>query len=208
MAPSPPPPGPPACANCVTTKQPAAGGAPPAQTSSSMVRSSDGKMRIDTPNTTIITNPSAQQAILLDHVTKQAQIVPLQPKPPLPGAPQAPGAPPAPGAPQMPPVAVQDLGKGMIEGHPVDGMRYVVQPPAPPQAPQAPGAPKAPPLPPPPPMVSEVWTSTQLKMPVLTKVTTPAGVQTTYCKPAPMAEPDPSLFQVPPGYKVLPPKAP
>ena len=71
--------------------------------------------------------------------------------------------------------------------------------------PGAPPLPKAPPIPTGP-VVSEVWTSTQLKMPVLTKITTPAGVQTTYCKPAPMAEPNPSVFQIPPGYQVLMPK--
>ena len=148
------------------------------QTPSSMVRSASGQMRIDTPGTTVITNPAAQQAVVLNHLTKEAQIVPLLPQPPQ--MPQL----------GMPPVSVQDLGKSMIDGHPVDGMRYVVQTPAAPQAPT----------------ISEVWTSSQLKMPVLTKVTTPSGVQTTLCKPAPMAEPDPSLFQIPPGYKVLMPK--
>src|ERR1035438_7873140 len=156
MATFPPlPPGPPSCANCVTTVQPAAGGAP-VQTPSSMVRSSDGKMRIDTPNTTVITNPATGQAIVLNHLTKQAQVVPLQP--PAPQIPQLQnpqaGTPP-PGTPPMPAVAVQDLGKSLIDGHPVDGKRYTVQPPAPPQAPQVPPAPT----------VSEVWTSTQLKMP-------------------------------------------
>lgn len=187
-----------------------------------MVRSSDGKMRIDTPNTTVITNPAAQQAILLDHLKKQAQIVPLVPQ--APQMPQmqmpAPGMPQMPGAPQMSPVTVQNLGKSMIEGHPVEGMRYTVQPPAAPQIPGAPQMPQAPAppqvpgapaLPKPPampaaPTVSEVWTSTQFKMPVLTKVTTASGVQTTYCKPGPIAEPDPSLFQIPPGYKVFMPK--
>src|SRR5579872_5832329 len=124
--PPPPPPGPPSCANCVTTNQPATG-APQTQAPSSMVRSSDGKMRIDTPNTTVITNPAAQQAIVLDHLTKQAQVLPLQTQ--MPQAPQlqmpAPGTPGAPGAPQMPAVTMQDLGKSLIEGHPVDGKRYI-----------------------------------------------------------------------------------
>jgi hypothetical protein len=195
--------------------QPAAGGAP-VQTPSSMVRSSDGKMRIDTPNTTVITNPAAQQAIVLDHLTKQAQVLPLQTQMPQPPQFQMPGAgtPGAPSAPQMPAVTMQDLGKSLIEGHPVDGKRYIVQPPPLPQAPQVPQAPQAPQMPqapqkpqvPPVPTVSDVWTSTPLNMPVLTQVTTAAGVQTTSCKPAATAEPDPSLFQIPPGYKVLMPK--
>lgn len=170
-----------------------------------MVRSSDGKMRIDTPNTTVITNPAAQQAIVLDHLKKEAQIVPLQPQAPQMPQMQMPAAPQMPGTPQ---IAMQDLGKSFIEGHPVDGKRYTVQPPAMPQMPQAPQMPGAPPMPQAPkppavPTVSEIWTSTPLSMPVLTKVTTAAGVQTTYCKPAPMPEPDPSLFQIPPGYKVV-----
>jgi len=154
-----------------------------------MLRSSDGKMRIDTPNTTVITDPAAQHAIVLDHLTKQAQIVPLQPQAPQMPNLAVPGVPQVPGAPGMPPVAAQDLGKSFIEGHPVDGTRYIVQQPGPQ-----------------PPVISDVWTSTSLKMPVLTQVTTPAGVQTTYCKPAPITEPDPSLFQVPPGYTVVMPK--
>jgi hypothetical protein len=78
--------------------------------------------------------------------------------------------------------------------------------------PQAPSAPQAPQMPqkPPMPTVADVWTSTALGMPVLTKVSGPFGEQTTYCKAAPSAEPHPALFQIPPGYKpiVPPPPAP
>lgn len=180
------------------------------QTPFNMVRASSGQLRIDMPNTSVITNPAAQQAIVLNHVTKEAQILPLKPQPPgMPalGMPQAPGMA-IPGAPQAPQVTVQNLGKSLIEGHPVDGLRYTIHPPAMPQAPgmpKPPGMPQAPAVPTPPaaPTVSEVWTSTQTKLPVLTKITTPGGVQTTYCKPAPAAEPNPALFQVPPGYKVV-----
>jgi hypothetical protein len=56
------------------------------------------------------------------------------------------------------------------------------------------------------PSVTEVWTSVKLKTPVLTKVTTAAGEQTTYCKPVSMDEPHPSIFQIPQGYKIKPPK--
>ena len=69
-----------------------------------------------------------------------------------------------------------------------------------------PQSPKAPPLPQPPhPTVTEIWTSTKLKIPVLTKVSSPAGEQTTYCKPTSEAEPHPSLFQIPAGYKLKKP---
>jgi|CZKD01.1.fsa_nt_gi hypothetical protein len=128
-----------------------------------------------------------------------------------------------------PSVQMQDLGKSMIEGHEVEGKRYtlphVPPPPKPsipgmklPSAPPVPGAklpsapsgpnppgapapPKAPTLPPSP-SVAEVWTSVQLNTPVLTKVTTAAGEHTTYCKPTLTAEHPPSVFQVPPGYKI------
>jgi hypothetical protein len=189
-----------------------------------MVRASDGKTRIDMPDKSIITDPAAQRAILLDHAAKQAHILPMTPSSPQMPQMQAPmpGMPQLPKPPQSAPVSVQNLGKAMIEGHPVEGMRYIVQPPAPPtppslnipkppqmpnmpQMPQAPQAPQ-PPMPPVPPIVSEVWTSTQLKTPVLTKVTGPFGEQTTYCKPAAAAEPHPSVFQIPPGYKMVMPK--
>lgn len=179
-----------------------------------MWRSSDGKFRLDTPTTSVISDPVSQHTILLDHVKKLATIVPMTPA--MPGAtlPTAPGAPA--GAGQPPPMQVEDLGKSMIEGHEVEGKRYTlpaIAPPSMPQAPQAamPGTPQAPgarsaPAPPklPKPNVAEVWTSVKLKIPVLTKVTSAAGEQTTYCKPTSTAEPHPSLFQIPQGYTIKP----
>ena len=91
---------------------------------------------------------------------------------------------------------VEDLGMGMVEGVEVMGKRYTMKPPgvpkmpAMPQAPtmpQAPGAPAIPAMPKPPampkvpsmqPLVTEIWSSTKLKMPVLTTVTGAFG-QTT-----------------------------
>ncbi len=52
------------------------------------------------------------------------------------------------------------------------------------------------------PNITEVWTSVKLRAPVLTKVTTAAGEQTTYCKPTSTDEPHPSVFQIPPEYKI------
>lgn len=213
---------PPFCSDCATKTQPAGGG-PPAQSASRMWRSSDGKFRLDTPTSSVITDPSSQKAILLDHVKKEATIVPMPPA--------ASGSAP-PGSPQVPatkgqaqPAKVDDLGKSMIEGHEVEGKRFTLpafSPPSKPEmpkvpgAPQAklPGAPKAPGAPKPPqapklptvPSVTEVWTSVKLKAPVLTKVSTSAGEQTTYCKPVSGDEPHPSVFQVPQGYKIKPPK--
>jgi hypothetical protein len=186
-----------------------------------MWRSSSGSMRLDTPSTSIISNPAAQKTILLDHLKKEAMVIPT---PPAAAAPASPGAPKMPGAPASPPpLQVADLGKSMIEGHEVEGKRFTFTPPqapapppapAKPQAPQMPkipglgsaALPKAPPLPKPPqPTVTEVWTSVKLKTPVLTKVTSPAGEQTTYCKPTSTEEPHPSVFEIPPGYTLKKP---
>lgn len=163
-----------------------------------MLRSSDGKMRIDTGSTSVITDPRAQQAIVLDHIAKTARVMPLAPSLPQPGMPAIGGAAPAFKPPAMPAMHVQDLGKNVIGGQAVDGKRYIV--PAPPATPQAPQMPQAPPVPQAPTTV-EVWTSSKLGLPVLTQVTGPFGQQTCSCKTAPVAEPHPSLFQVPPGYK-------
>ena len=191
-----------------------------------MWRSSDGKFRLDTPSTSVINDPTSQQTILLDHLKKEATIVPM------PGASSGNSAPAFPQVPaaqgQTPSVKVEDLGKSMIEGHEVEGKRFTLPPFAPPPKPEMPqlklpgipqpampGAPKAaipaggapqPPKLPPIPSVTEVWTSAKLKVPVLTKVTTAAGEQTTYCKPISVDDPHPSVFQIPQGYKIKPPK--
>ena len=215
---------PPFCSDCATKTQPAGGG-PPAQSASRMWRSSDGKFRLDTPKTSVITDPASQKAILLDHVKKEATIVPM---PPAASGSASPGSAQTPAAQgQAPPVKVEDLGKSTIEGHEVEGKRFTLppfsppskpempqvkmpgapqaSPPGAPKPPAAPGAPKAPKLPPVP-SVTEVWTSVKLKAPVLTKVTTSAGEQTTYCKPVSAEDPHPSVFQIPQGYKIKPPK--
>ena len=163
-------------------------------------------MRIDTPNTSIITDSAGQRTILLNHLKKEATVIPMPPA----SGPAPPGSPPMPGgAAQPPPMQVHDLGKSLIEGHEVEGKRYVLPPPPTPPAPKMPqfpkllNPPKPPQLPKPPqPTVTEVWTSVKLKTPVLTKVTSPAGEQTTYCKPTSTEEPHPSLFEIPPGYKL------
>ena len=202
----------------MTTLQLAQPGALPQQSPSQMFRSADGKMRVDTGNTSVITDPASQKAMVLDHIKKEAHMFPL---------PQAPQAPQMPQMPQMPgglpsnmpkPPQVEDLGKGFIEGHEVEGKKYTFHPPDPPKLPDVPkppelakpampgmpNAPQMPPMPPKPPMptVAEVWTSTETKMPVLTKVTGPFGQQVCHCKPGAPGEPPPAKFQVPPDYKL------
>jgi hypothetical protein len=130
------PPMPPSCSDCATKTQ-APGGTPPTQSASRMWRSSSGSMRLDTPTTSIISNPAAQKTILLDHLKKEAMVIPTPPAaatPPSPGAPKMPGAPASP-----PPLHVADLGKSMIEGHEVEGKRFTFTPPQAPAAPPGSG---------------------------------------------------------------------
>src|SRR6185369_14913608 len=200
QAPEPPkepaPPLPPACADCMTTTQFAQPGALPKQSPSQMFRAPDGKMRIDTGATSVITDPAAQKAMVLDHVKKTATMVPMQ-APQMPQMPKMPGGIPATLPAEMPKgTQVEDLGKAFIEGHEVEGKKYTFQPPEmpkPPEVPKLPGlekpaipgmpaapqAPEAPKMP----TVTEVWSSTKTKMPVLTKVTGPFGQQICHCKP-------------------------
>jgi hypothetical protein len=89
-----------------------------------MWRSSDGKTRIDTPQSSVISDPIAKQTIVLDHLKKEASIIPMPP----PGSPMSPpGAPPGAAAAVKPPdMQVEHLGKSMIEGHEVEGKRFTL----------------------------------------------------------------------------------
>ena len=221
--PSPPavPPSPAGCADCVTTLQLAKPGALPQSIPYKVQRAADGKMRLDYGPTSIITDPAAQKMTLLNHLTKEVKILPL-PKPPVPGVPGAPSIP-LPGGAAMPAAAlsgmtVKDLGKKMVEGIEVHGHQITLpplKPPGLPGAPQAglPGAPKLPgvpgtPKPPAVPTVAEVWTSTKAHLPVLSRISGPFGKQTCICKNVAAAEPHPSQFQIPAGYKLPAPPAP
>ncbi|MGB7762719.1 MAG: hypothetical protein WBL61_22990 [Bryobacteraceae bacterium] len=270
MSPFPPPSVPPATAEYTNSVQPPKPGAPPVQSAYRFHRSSDGKTRVDSGTTSMISNPAAGHTILLDHVKKTALVTPTPPPAPQAPAPQMPqaSAPAPPGAaPQPPGVHVQDLGKSVFQGHEVEGKRYVIQPPAPPQtpgmpkgpqlpgmpkapkmagmpkapqlpgmpkAPQMPGMPKAPQMPGSPPLPKapaapgapsapqapaapqtpkapttvETWTSTKMHLPMLTKMHGPSGQMTQVCHSAVPGEPHPAAFQIPPGYKVIMPKAP
>ena len=106
----------------MTTMQLSAPGAQMSQSASSLLRSSDGKMRMDYGNTSVITNPAAQQAILLDHIKQTARVIPIPQMPQMPKIPQI-GMPGPPGAPTPPPMNVVSLGKGFIEGHAVTGQQ-------------------------------------------------------------------------------------
>ena len=206
----------------------AAPNAPEQPSPSKLFRAPDGKMRVDTGNISTIADPSAKKMMILDHLKKEVKVVPMPevpaglpfPPPGLPGLPTPPGGPPQ-------PPKVEELGKGFIEGHEVEGRRFTFQPPPPPQPPKPPQLPQSPQMPslqkpaipgmpqppqspapppmPPPPTISEVWTSTKLKLPVLTKTQGPFGQQICQCKYS-EAPPPPHLFQIPPDYKVATPK--
>lgn len=201
MAGMPTPPLPPACAQCLNSFQAPGGSTPQAPSASAMTRSLDGKMRVNMGNISVITHPGAMKAIVLDHVKMVAHTLPIPQgaMPPVPGMPGM-AMPKSPA--QMPPMHVQELGTGFIQGIQAVGKRFTIQPPSTPKppgmqgAPSMPGAPQAP-------IVAEVWTCAKTQLPVLTKVSGSFGTQTSVCKTAQTAEPHPSTFQIPPGYKQL-----
>ncbi len=216
MAPTPPVSLPPVTAEYASELQRIEPGLPPVQSAYRLSRAGNGNTRLDSGNTSVISNPSAGHTILLDHVEKTAMIPPApSAMPALPGMPPIPHLGVAGGAPT---VQVQDLGKGMIQGHEVQGKRYIIQPPAMPNLPgapqpptvQAPGMPKAPGAPgiPPAPTTADVWTSTKMHLPMLTKMNGPFGQLTHACQAVSPGEPHPAAFQIPPDYQVIPLPAP
>lgn len=115
--------------------------------------------------------------------------IPGMPKPPaMPGMPQAPAVPGAPQPPAMP-------GMPALPGVP--------KPPAMPAMPAAPGMPQLP--------TSEIWTSHELHLPIQTTTVNPAtgtNCMTQMKNVVPGAKLPPSMFQVPPDFKVAPPLQP
>lgn len=110
------------------------------------------------------------------------------------------------------PLSVQDLGTRTIAGHAVQGKMYTFampQKPNLPGMPKAPGMPQVPGMPPAPAMPQtqtvEVWHSPQLQMPLASRVTSSMGTQTTMPQHVTPGEPSPTQFQIPPGYKIVPP---
>lgn len=180
-----------------------------------MVRAPDGKIRSDFGDTSVITDMAARQTTILDHAKKLAHVIPMPPA-------QAPRFNPAamvsgPGgavpAPAQAFQKVEDLGTSMIDGLEVVGKKYTLQPPAVPQMPPAPQMPQMPQMPPAPglpqaPLTSEVWTSTKLQLPVLTRTKGSFGEEVRRCKYTESAPPPPSLFQIPPGYQTITPVPP
>jgi len=179
------PPSIPGLADCLTTLQ-SPNGTVSQPSPSTLLRSLDGKLRVDLGQTSVITNPVDRVVILLDHVKLEARTLPMDktPGPPaLPNRPNIPALPSAGGGGN-----IEDLGKSMIQGILAEGKRYTIP---------APGTATAP-------TIAEVWTCTATQLPVMSKITGAFGVRTSICKTAPVANPAPSSFQVPAGYKQLP----
>jgi len=179
----------------MTTLLSAVPGSLPVKLGYTLARASDGRMRIDYGTTSVITNPATAETILLDHVAMEVRAIampaaalPQLTPPPL----QVPGMPAVPPVPASPAMTVVELGIRMIEGQEVIGKQYTMPPAPPPGMPVPPG---------PPTMVSEVWMSTKLQLPVLTRIIGSFGQQMCHCKNTSAGEPPASMFQVPANYK-------
>jgi hypothetical protein len=203
-----------------------------------MARAKDGKMRVDQGDRSIITDPAKRKTIVLDHVKKEAMELPMPEGPPgmtIPGMPPPPaGAAPGGEPPKVEDLGKALIEGHEVEGKrytfkvpqapkppeipkppevpkppelpkaPVAGMPKAPQAPKPPGLPEKPEVPEMPPIP----VETEIWTSTKLLMPVLTRTKGKFGEQVCHCKYA-EGEPPPSQFEIPPDYKkVAPPKPP
>ena len=176
-----------ACAECIETTVPAQ---PSAAVLASVVlrfRAADGRLRVDFGNFSMLTNPATGEQILLNHLAQEARIfvnqVPIPPQLPIPAIPGLPTVPAFPPEPNL--VA---LGKIIVDGLPVEGVRHVFA--------------AIDSLSPPPITSWEVWTNTSLQMPVFTRTVGSFGVRTCVCK-CTAAEPPASTFQIPANYTVI-----
>lgn len=151
-------------------------------------RSLEGKIRINFGTTSMIVNPLTQVRILLDHIALEARIILAgAAMPAVPALPSAGIGLAAEFALQSAILKIEQLGIALIEGHEAIGMRYLFPP----------GG-----------LIFswEIWTSTTLQLPVLTRTIGSFGEKICACKCTPVPPP-PSLFEIPPGYKVIRPAA-
>jgi hypothetical protein len=171
-------------------------------------------MRIDSPSASIISSPAGKKTILLDHLNlkKEAMVIPMPQQLEL----RHLGVPKSRAERQRLlrcryKIWAKAGSKGMKSKENATFFRAAQKPQMPfmpkmPKLPQAPRPPQSPqataPPKPPQPTVTEVWSSVKLKTPVLTKVTSALGSQTTYCKPTSSEEPHPSTLEIPPGYEL------
>lgn len=188
-----PPPIPPVCAEFQSKFAAAVPGLPAVQLGFAMMRSLDGKIRFDQPNLSIISD--LVKTIVLNHLTLEAKEFPhppsLQaPKLQLPGLPSF--------TPPHLPLNVQELGTRFMNGIEVEGKLFKFAPP------KLPGMPEPPPIP----HLVEIWTSPQFQLPLASRVTGELGMIMTFAKKVNPCQPPAASFQIPAGYKILPPHAP
>lgn len=125
-------------------------------------------------------------------IVTQPLAMPKKPALQMPGAPKLPAVK-MPGAPKLPSTKLPGAPK--LPSAKLPGVPKLPQIPGAPSKPPAPAAPKSP-------ITSEVWSSTALGVPMLTKVSGSFGQMTQVCHKAVPGEPHPSAFQIPQGYKV------
>jgi hypothetical protein len=157
-----------------------------------MWRASDGSTRVDTAHTSVISDLAGKRTILLDHTKKEAMVIPT---PPAPAASPAGSAPKPGGAAQLPPPQMHDLGKSTIEGHEVEGKKFVFTPPPKPPAspaPQAAAAPQIPKMPqvPQPPKAPGAQAPQAPQMPKAPELAQPAKA------PEPPKPPQPTVTEI------------
>lgn len=168
------------------------------KSSAQFFRDEKSRVRIETGDHAIISDPVKGESFTLDLPKKIA--IPSPVPPPLPGMkpPEMPKMPKAPGMPEIPAPPefkeTADLGEKLIEGVKAHGKEYSAE---------VPGKPK--------PIKNEIWTSEELQLPVVSKFIDPASGTTSTMemkKIAPGAKLDPSLFKVPDGFALKPPPKP
>lgn len=185
-----PPTIPPVCAEFQSKFEAAIPGLQAVQLGFAMMRSLDGKIRFDQPNLSIIADLA--KTIILNHLTLEAQEIPHAPSFQMPKV-QLPGVPSF--TPPQLPLNVQELGKRLMNGIEVEGKLFKFAPPALPGMPQPPSVPH----------LVEVWTSPQFQLPLASRITGELGMMMTFAKKVNPCQPPAASFQIPAGYKLLPP---
>jgi hypothetical protein len=136
-------------------------------------RSSDGKIREETPAFVTITDPKARTASMLNPATKTAVVLKFGPNATAGHQMETPSAS------TNPLTAFEDA---QVDGHPVVKKRSGL----------ATGG-----------RALEIWMATDISLPLFVKTSASTRVTTTTFKNIALKEPDPALFTVPPGYKVI-----
>jgi hypothetical protein len=169
-------------------------------TVSKYFRDAQSRTRIEQGPMASINDPQTGKSALLNLKNKVAipQMPQMPQMPKMPQMPQMPKMPQMPQMPQMPkPPEMQqtaDLGEKFINGIKAQGKQFTSQ---------IPGSPQ--------PMKMEVWTSKELQLPIQSTITDPKSGATSIMQMkdiVPHAKIDPSMFKIPPDFKIAPPPMP